>query len=503
MKILISILACGCFAACTSGMVCLEGVECGDVCCEPGQECVAGQCSVAGCQNGQVSCGDICCEVGQDCINGSCTTTLGTVIVNVAHAADVLFLIDNSASMVGEQRQLGESFALLADRLEDSFGLDYHIGVITTGMESMGCPPCGGPVMMSCMNETGETGRFQDRIGHNQGTIDEPDYSFRTDPACGRVISASNKNCIYDSSQDEGIALVGVNGCGYERGLAAIRIALGSLEPTYNAGFLRDEAVLMVVVVSDEDDCGEVGDITEGLAGIGGSACYYAAKGVDPDGAFNDPEGKPYHLTPVEDYYNFLMGLKNNKRGMVKFAAIVGVSDVDDPSTTTIDYFWDANMSRWNIVDACNTPGCTGHYCFASPGTRYIRLAQMFGLGQNGLVDTICQNDFSPVMQALGNFVGCPQRLVLSRPPADYERLMLLLNGTPVSRYSCNQGEEFEECTGPGGSCTVGDCVETWVWEPPDQSAPGGTIVLADHYDPCKEIASGTEIRFSIVEEGA
>ncbi|MBW1871750.1 MAG: hypothetical protein JRJ19_06780, partial [Deltaproteobacteria bacterium] len=83
MKILFSILACSCLAACTSCMVCLEGVECGDVCCEAGQECVAGQCTDSGCAPGQVRCGEICCEVGQDCLEGSCTTTLGTVIITV------------------------------------------------------------------------------------------------------------------------------------------------------------------------------------------------------------------------------------------------------------------------------------------------------------------------------------------------------------------------------------------------------------------------------------
>ena len=77
-----------------------------------------------------------------------------------------------------------------------------------------------------------------------------------------------------------------------------------------------------------------------------------------------------------------------------------------------------------------------------------------------------------------------------------------MVNGTAVSRYSCSRDDEFEQCSGPGDSCTAGQCIETWVWEPPDQSAPGGTIVLADHFDPCREFANGEEIRFSIIEEG-
>jgi hypothetical protein len=327
---------------------------------------------------------------------------------------DILFVVDNSGSMVGEQTQLARSFDAFTATLQENSGKDYRIAVITTGMESVGCPPCDPPFIPgSCMNETGENGRFQDRICKNEGTVDNPLYVCRQDTTC-RVVTFANKNCFYDEVQQEGIAFVGVNGCGYEKGLAPMRRALqDDLINSYNANFLRQNATLAVVIISDEEDCGEVGDASENIPTAMGQMCYYAAKGIGPDGETShpdDPDGRPYHLTPVEEYYSFLVDLKGGHEGLVKFAAIVGVKDVENLATTTIEYFWNANVPnpRWDIEDACQLgePNCTGRYCFAKPGTRYIKLAQMFGIGQNGFVDTICQGDLTTSMENLARFIS-------------------------------------------------------------------------------------------------
>ncbi|HUU00210.1 MAG TPA: hypothetical protein VM425_02075 [Myxococcota bacterium] len=319
---------------------------------------------------------------------------------------DVLFVLDNSGSMVAAQSRLGQSFDAFASELENLSVVDYHMAVITTGVQSPGCQPCEGVIQSSCMNETGENGRFQDRIGYNQGSIDDPDYIFTTDPQCGRVVTAATKSCFYDTSQSRGFAVMGINGCVYERGLESVKIALGDLADGYNGGFLRDNARLVVVIFSDEEDCGNVGDVTEEMPGIGGNACYFAAKGIDADGNFGDSTGKPYRLTPVEDHYKFLMGLKNNMVKRVKFAAIVGVKDVNTPETTTIEYAWNDSDNIWDIDPACITAGCGGNFCSAKPGTRYIKMAQLFGIGSNGFVDTICQIDFKATMERLALFIA-------------------------------------------------------------------------------------------------
>ncbi len=348
-------------------------------------------------------------------------------------AVDILFLVDNSGSMVGEQMALGYSFLQFVQSL-DYGGVDYRIAVLTTGMESADCPPCTGSVTNSCINPTGENGRFQDRIGKNQGTEDIPDFVFTDAPDC-RVVDQSNLGCFYDQVKDDGTVFVGINGCGYERGLAAMRQALESgMRGTYNAGFLRPAARLAVIVVSDEEDCGEVGDVYE-MTSDRGNICYFASKGVGPDPenpdytpmAYHpqDPERREYRLTPVEEYYRFLLDLKGGQKGLVKFAAIVGVKDANDPTSTTIEYNWGTH-NRWEIVDACTTPGCTGDSCFAEPGTRYIQMAQLTG----GIVESICRTDFSePMLRISGANTGYVRSFPLHADPTSPDTIAVSING--------------------------------------------------------------------------
>jgi hypothetical protein len=432
--------------------------------------------------------------------------------ISVATDIDILFVIDNSGSMVGEQVQLAQSFSNLTNILDEKFGAEkYQIAVITTGMESGGCPPCDALIDQSCMNETGENGRFQSRVGRiTDMATDPPTFAFDPpDPNC-RIVTSSNKNCFYDPAgggvYGSGIAFVGTNGCGYEKGLEPIRVALSDLAGTTSAGFLRDEATLAVIVVSDEEDCGKVGDVTESISGIGGRVCYYASKGQGPDGSVVDPQaGLPYRLTPVQDYYNFLMGLKGNRSGAVKFAAVVGVTDEENPGATEIGF--QSTASNADVSPACSTPGCTGSGCSASPGTRYVELAELFGLGENGngLVGTICQNDFSELMAEIGKFVSCPEYFKLSETLLDPALANILLNNVAVPRYSCTVTGRIEECSGVGApGCTEGTCVETWHYYLPGDAgnpfpaSPGGVIVFADHYQPCDLITQG-EIRFEVV----
>jgi len=343
---------------------------------------------------------------------------------------DLLFIIDNSGSMVGEQVQLAESFADFVDVLADA-GVDFRLGVITPGMESEGCPACTVDSPYSCMNESGESGRLQQRLGHLDSYLDDVAvFSFDEDEAC-RIVRPENLDCFYNAASQAGVALVGLNGCGYERGLAAMRAALDpqGLNAEFNAGFVRPNARLAVVVMSNEEDCGEVGDVTEGITGAGGRLCYYAARGLGPGGTSShpdDPDSRPYALTPVSAYADFLRGLKN-KAGLMTFSAIVGVSDVENPTATRIEYLDEGDPSS-EIRTACTDMGCVGRYCSASPGTRYIELA----LETGGMVDSICSGDFSQSLTRLvRTSTGYLSSLPLSREPSSADAIVVQVNGEP------------------------------------------------------------------------
>lgn len=155
--------------------------------------------------------------------------------------ADVLFVVDDSASMTEEQARLTENFAAFVDLLGDTTA-DFRVGVTTTD------PADGGAL---------------------RGPVLEPD----TDD----LVAAFQAQ-----------VAVGTGGSRDEQGLA---MAARALRPDVNAGFLREDAVTHVVFVSDEDDHsdGEPAGYVEALqaaAGVEGIAAH-ALVGDEPEGCLS------------------------------------------------------------------------------------------------------------------------------------------------------------------------------------------------------------------------
>ncbi len=230
---------------------------------------------------------------------------------------DILWVIDDSNSMRAEQETLVAGFASFALELENT-GADFHIGVITT----------------TFLYDDPERGKL----------LGEPP-----------VISKEHPNYIQLFAER---AVVGVDGDGKEKGLEAAAWALSPIMTTgngHNVGFLRPEAHLLVVFVSDEDDCSDEG----GLEGAENTACY----------------SEWDKLVPVGDFVTEIEAIKENEENpyaAAQLAAIVG------PEVTS---------------------GCID----ATPGTRYIEAARLTG----GLVGNICESDWSGILYDLGlNAVG-------------------------------------------------------------------------------------------------
>lgn len=127
---------------------------------------------------------------------------------------DVLFVIDNSGSMSDEVDQLARSFNTFIRQFQN-LGLDWRIAVTTTDMDA----PAGA----------GMRGQF-----------------------VGPIIDASTPDPVAEFTSQTNR---GFNGSADEKGFDAARAALTApLTNGANAGFLRTDANLSVVVVSDEDD---------------------------------------------------------------------------------------------------------------------------------------------------------------------------------------------------------------------------------------------------------
>lgn len=127
--------------------------------------------------------------------------------------ADVLFVVDNSCSMMEEQANLGANLAAFLSFAQGQ-GVDYQIAVTTTDVDP-----------------GGQQGQF---VGVN------------------RIITplTSNVSQIFQANVNVGIA-----GATVEQGLEAAYMALTAPNIAgHNAGFIRPHASLAVIFVSDEED---------------------------------------------------------------------------------------------------------------------------------------------------------------------------------------------------------------------------------------------------------
>jgi hypothetical protein len=133
---------------------------------------------------------------------------------------DVLWVIDNSCSMAEEQAALADNFDKFIGWFIGS-GLDWHVGVTSTDMIS-----------------DNAKGRLRQSRGVNHLT-EAFAQQYGREATIATFID---------------MAKMGVNGRYPEQGRGAALAAVTEHQQRDNQGFLRDEAALAVIVISDDDD---------------------------------------------------------------------------------------------------------------------------------------------------------------------------------------------------------------------------------------------------------
>lgn len=220
---------------------------------------------------------------------------------------DILWVVDDSCSMGEEQEALKQGFVTFVEEMEAS-GTDFQIGLISTSLEYL--DPARGQL-----------------IGEPPFLTNEDDY----------VALFSER------------ALVGTDGSDKEKGLEAAAYALSpimTLPGGPNEGFVRSEASLLVVMVSDEEDCSDGG----------------ALEGQDAEDCYLERD----LLTPVPRLVNDVLSTKDGDATRLQIGAIVG-------------------LDEGNCEDAY-------------PGRRYMDAAALTG----GLIGDICSGDWSTILADLG-----------------------------------------------------------------------------------------------------
>lgn len=149
----------------------------------------------------------------------------------------------------------------------------------------------------------------------------------------------------------------GTSGAGIEMGLEGAWMAvLDPLNAEYNAGFVREEANLSIIVVSDEEDA--------------------------------SPQS-------VDDYLNAFAGLKGDGWRDHQRMNVSSVVGAEPPQFE-------------------GEPSCSSDSGFADYGSRYVYATRATG----GLLDSICNDDFSPIAADLGlTLSGLIAEFALSRIP--------------------------------------------------------------------------------------
>jgi hypothetical protein len=331
---------------------------------------------------------------------------------------DVLFMIDNSNSMDEKQASLMTHFQKFMDRLADMTPpLDMHIGIVTSDLGAGQFTPAG------CGTVGGDKGVLQNAPrGSTCATAQLVDPNDRFLRFADGGTTANFTGTLADAFSC--YAALGGSGCGFEHQLASVRAAFDdAFDPCHvgtsctselNAGFLRPDAALAIVLLTDEDDCSapsntmlfdpsettlgsELGPLTSYRCFQFGSLCDGADPGRDPGSKLNCQVGtfepnKPEHqLSAVGEFAAFFKGLKADPR-MVSISVLSG-----PPSPVVVSL----DPNGYPQLD----PACTGAMGSAAPALRLHKLTTLFD-ADRAQFTSVCADDLAPAMDQVGALVN-------------------------------------------------------------------------------------------------
>lgn len=201
--------------------------------------------------------------------------------------ADFLFIIDNSGSMEEEQQQLVDSFPGFISTIEQTLDAqDYQVMVVDTDAapsfgSSLTCinGECSCEPEPQCCVSLCSEGAFgmpppETCAGQPCDGFEPPPEGCPTTLGAGKSEDPLFEDCNFATDDRfmtsaepdlanafECSALVGAGGDGNERPMDAMIQAVGPLNEAgqCNAGFLRDDAILVVTFITDESEDGSAG----------------------------------------------------------------------------------------------------------------------------------------------------------------------------------------------------------------------------------------------------
>jgi hypothetical protein len=260
---------------------------------------------------------------------------------------DFVFVIDSSPSMFDEQAALLASFPGFINAIEQTLMLnDFQVMVVDAGATAgAGCDSTLGAGRVSS-----GTGQDCALVGGNRyATQDQPDLTAAFSCMANR----------------------GATGPGNEQTMDSLLNGIGPLSAggQCNDGFIRDDAVLVVTIVTDEED--DPNDTVPVPAWDG--TC-------EPADADTNSVGSPM------TWYDQIVNIKNNQSKAAVVLSLIGDCD-------------EAGNCGGIVFDQLNPQATTG----AEPAPR---LRQFTNLWDFGSIGPVCANDYTPFFEAAVSVIG-------------------------------------------------------------------------------------------------
>jgi hypothetical protein len=447
-------------------------------------------------------------------------------------------MIDNSLSMGPKQAALALNFPKMITTLEALPGglPDVHIGVVSSNMGA-GSGAMGG----NCGTGLGDRGLLWGN-DPNDLTASVADGSpYATDPnhplvasGCGLYLGA---RWIEDIQVATGIGrqqnyssilsledvfsclakAVGISGCGQEHQLQATRVALLPQPGINDAnnGFLRANAHLAIVLVTDEDDCSASpdntqnddmfdmstkrtpGDTTSLRCAARGHLCggqpipdYDPAAGYMGTGFTHDlsdctakTQQHPPDLVymPLIDVRDIIDSAKSVKGDLwsqkILVSGIIGwppdPNDTSLPPSVQANTQWrigkdatsfpQSQQNIWDYMPICSDPTQTapdGNIYKAFGGLRLKQFIDAFGT--HGQTFSICNSNFNNALTQIGQSIAAAMPIAV-QPGCVQDPLIDTNPNTPkITEPEC-QAQIRTPCDTPG----VGGCLSTGYTENP------------------------------------
>lgn len=424
------------------------------------------------------------------------TYVTGAISVTRSRKLDLLFVIDDGPSTGTPVEKLSLQLPIFMQALQAlPAGLpDIHLAIVTADM--------GG-----CGTGTGDGGVFRSQPnGTCADTTLAAGATFVADDATGVTKNFTLVDPMGISAVLQCLLPVDESGCELAQPLASAARALGAdgrPPPAQNAGFLRDDADLAIVVLTAQDDCsippgsglfsGSSTKVSDPLGPRSPYRCNefgHLCGGLAPPRASPNPgdltttatlddcvSNEDGLLTPIASFVAGLEALKSDP-GMILVAAIAA-------PTTPYTVTWQAppigaDTQPWpEIEHACTS--ADGDGSFGDPSVRTAQWIAAFG--DNGHLTSVCDNSYAVAVGTIASKVS-----VLAGPNCVPEVIQRDVNDAPectVTSHAAHDGGVTDRgipaCDPNGGGAGC------WTLQPDAQACPDGALsfnINTDSTDP-------------------